>query len=85
MRDSKIMFSNLRAEMAREEITIGKIAEKVGVNRDTMGRKLSGKAPLYLNEAFVINRIFFPKENIQYLFKELIADKSDEEKLNLKN
>ncbi len=71
--------------MAREEITIGKIAEKVGVNRDTMGRKLSGKAPLYLNEAFLINRAFFPKENIQYLFKELISDRSDEEKLNLKN
>lgn len=70
MRNS-IMFSELRAEMARKNITIKQLADKVGVNRDTMGGKLSGKRPLFLNEAFIINRTFFPDKEIINLFKEL--------------
>ena len=35
MRTSNIMFSNLRAEMARKQITIKKIAELLEINRDT--------------------------------------------------
>lgn len=71
---SSIMFSELRAEMARKKITIKQLADKVGVNRDTMGGKLSGKRPLYLDEAFIINRIFFPDKDIIDLFKELYED-----------
>lgn len=73
MRNS-IMFSELRAEMARKNITIKQLADKVGVNRDTMGGKLSGKRPLFLNEAFIINRTFFPDKEIINLFKELYDD-----------
>ncbi|SCJ08482.1 Uncharacterised protein [uncultured Clostridium sp.] len=68
---SSIMFSELRAEMARKKITIKQLADEVGVTRDTMGGKLSGKRPLFLNEAFVINRTFFPDKEIIDLFKEL--------------
>ncbi|NRT76357.1 hypothetical protein [Clostridium beijerinckii] len=78
MKDS-IRFSTLRAEMARKRITIKQIAEKVGVNRDTMGGKLSGKRPLFLNEAFTINRAFFPDKDVIELFKELYED--DETKM----
>lgn len=80
MRQSNVMFANLRAEMARKQITITKLAEEVGVNRDTMSRKLSGRAPLYLNEAFLITKRFFPDKNIQYLFNELSKEPS--KKLN---
>jgi DNA-binding XRE family transcriptional regulator len=72
MRPTSIRFENLRAEMARNQITIKKMANEVGVNRDTMSGKLSGKRPLYLNEAFIINRTFFPNKDIPYLFKELL-------------
>ncbi len=75
-----IRFSNLRAEMAREEITIKQIADEIGVNRDTMGGKLSGKRPLFLNEAFIINRAFFPDKDIPFLFKELYETEEDEKK-----
>lgn len=75
MRNSNIMFSNLRAEMARKEITIKKIAELLEINRDTAGRKLSGKAPLYLSEALLINKELFPNKNMTYLFKEIVPDK----------
>lgn len=69
-----IKFSTLRAEMARKRITIKQIAEKIGVNRDTMGGKLSGKRPLMLHEAFIINRTFFPDKDVIELFKELYGD-----------
>lgn len=75
MRNSKIMFSNLRAEMARKEITIIEISKLLGVNRDTVSRKLSGKSKLYLNEAMLINKEFFPNKELQYLFKELLPKK----------
>lgn len=74
MRRGNIKFSNLRAEMARKQITIKELAEKIGINRDTMGGKLSGKRPLYLHEAFIINRAFFPEKDIPYLFKEIFLD-----------
>lgn len=74
MRTSNIKFSNLRAEMARKEITIKAIAEEVKVTRDTMGSKLAGKRPLYLNEAFVIKRKFFPDKTLSYLFAELLNE-----------
>lgn len=75
MRTSTIMFSNLRAEMARKQITIIKISELLGVNRDTVSRKLSGKSPLFLNEALLINKELFPNKKITYLFKELVPNK----------
>lgn len=75
MRTSNIMFSNLRAEMARKQITIKKIAELLDINRDTVGRKLSGKAPLYLSEALLINKELFPNKNVTYLFKEIVPSK----------
>ncbi len=75
MRNSKIMFSNLRAEMARKEITIIEISKLLGVNRDTVSRKLSGKSKLYLNEAMLINKEFFPNKELPYLFQELLPKK----------
>ena len=71
MRQSKIMFSNLRAEMARKNLTIIHMAKSINMNRDTLGKKLSGKSPLYLDEAFEINKKFFPETTITYLFHEL--------------
>lgn len=75
---SSIMFSELRAEMARKKITIKQLADKVGVNRDTMGGKLSGKRPIFLNEAFIIQRGFFPNKDVIDLFKELYDDEHKE-------
>lgn len=71
MKHSKIMFENLRAEMARKNITIKEIAKTIGVNRDTLGKKFSGKSPLNLDEAFLIQKRFFPDTEIQLLFQEL--------------
>lgn len=73
--NSSIIFSNLRAEMARQKISIQDIAQVLEVNRDTASNKLSCKTPITLNEAFKINRAFFPDSNIEYLFSELLPKK----------
>ena len=73
-RQSNIMFSNLRAEMARQQVTIQGIANVIGVGRDAASQKLSGKTPITLSEAFKIEGAYFPDLDIRYLFSELLQD-----------
>ena len=73
-KQNAIMFSNLRAEMARQRVTINGIADVIGVNRITASNKLSGKTPITLAEAFKIEETYFPGSDIRYLFAELIDD-----------
>ena len=69
-----IAFSNLRAEMARERITIGEIATALGKARNTVSGKLSRKYPLTLEEATIIKQKFFNDFEIAYLFAEALVD-----------
>lgn len=71
-RQNNIMFSNLRAEMARKPITIQGIASAIGICRDAASQKLSGKTPITLAEAFEIEKTYFPDSDIRYLFAELL-------------
>lgn len=73
---SKIIFSNLRAEMARENITIQDIAKVLNRSRETVSSKLNGKSILNLDEAFKINDTFFPKSDLRTLFAELLDTNS---------
>lgn len=72
MRSSNIIYKNLRAEMGREQLTIGSLAAGIDMNRDTLSRKLSNSSPIYLDEAFLIKEIFFTDKSLEYLFKELM-------------
>ena len=65
-----IFYKNLRAEMARNKVTIQDIAEAIGCNRDTASRKLSDRAHIMLYEAMRIKALF-PDETYEYLFAEL--------------
>jgi len=65
-----IGYTNLKAEMARQDISIKAIAESVGITRDTLSKKLRRKTPITLEEAYAINKIFFPDQDIKYLFSE---------------
>lgn len=69
---NRIMFKNLRAEMARKEITITEMATKLGITRETLGYKLSGKRMINLDEALLIVKEFFPECDVYYLFVELV-------------
>ena len=68
MKANKIAYRNLRAEMGRNNIGIGEMAKDLRCNRDTLSRKLSGKSPITLEEAFEIQQRFFPGEDVNYLF-----------------
>lgn len=71
-RVNNIAFENLRAEMARKQITISEMSDYIGVTRDTLGSKLARKRAINLDEALRIARKFFPEYDVYYLFKELI-------------
>lgn len=75
MPENRMIYPNLRAEMAREKITIQEIATELNRRRETVSEKLSGKKRLYLREAFAIQRIFFPDLSLEYLFEEKDYDK----------
>ncbi len=70
MARNNIMYENLRAEMARKNLGICDVSAAIGMNRDKLSRKLSGKSPLYLDEAFNIQRTLFADINIEHLFDE---------------
>lgn len=65
---STIKYESLRAEMARRNLTLKEMSTAISMNRDTLSRKLSGKSPLYLDEAFTIQRTLFPGMDVDYLF-----------------
>lgn len=73
-RQNNIMYSNLRAEMARQRVTIQGIASVIGVGRDSASQKLSGKTPITLADAFKIKEAYFPDSDVRYLFAELLDD-----------
>lgn len=70
MASSNISYSNLRAEMGRSQLSIQDIAVKIGMSRDTLGRKLARKAPIALDEAFSIASLFPENNSVPYLFSE---------------
>lgn len=63
------MYKNLRAEMAREGITMVDISEFLGVRYATVNDKVNGKYRFYYDEALKIKRHFFPKCSLEYLFE----------------
>lgn len=63
------MYKNLRAEMAREGITMVDISEFLGVRYATVNDKVNGKYRFYYDEALKIKRQFFPKCSLEYLFE----------------
>lgn len=63
------MFKNLRAEMARKNITNEKIAKALNLNVSTICAKLNSTNRLKYIEAKKIQAIFFPNLSTEYLFE----------------
>lgn len=61
-------YKNLRAEMARNGVTIKEIAELLGVRFATVSDKMNGRSRFFCDEAIKIKRKFFPNLPIEYLF-----------------
>lgn len=62
------MYSNLRAEMARKNITGYELAEKIGITNGTFSMKFNGKSDFTLNEAVKIKNALETDLTIEVLF-----------------
>lgn len=67
------MYSNLNAEMARQNISISDIAKTINCTYETTRKKLKGQAPFLLKEAITIKKQYFSKKTdmtLEELFEE---------------
>ena len=60
------MFSNLNAEMARNKLTIKALAEKTGINYESLKNKMSGATEFKRSEMLLIKKEF-PTCSLDYL------------------
>ncbi len=54
---SERVAEEVRAEMARQEITVNTLSEKSGVPISTLRRSVKGQRPFTIQELFVITRL----------------------------
>jgi predicted transcriptional regulator len=71
------VYSNLRVEMFKKNVTVTDIAKTLKKRRSTIGDKINGKYRMHVDEAFAIKDAFFPESTVDYLF-----DSSEQEKTN---
>lgn len=71
------MLVNLRSEMYKRRITIERIAEFLGIHRNSVSNKLEGNTEFSIEEAFKIRDEFFDDLGMDYLFK---SDNSSDKK-----
>ena len=64
---SKIIYSNLAAEMARKKITQSKLGELLGINRVIVHQRLIGATDWKLKEICILMNYF--NEGFEYLFE----------------
>lgn len=63
------MYRNLRAEMARSNVTIRDLATRLGMRYATLSDKINGHFRFYYDEALQIKNEFFPDCELEYLFE----------------
>ena len=64
------MFPNIRAEMARNNLTARNMASNLNLDERTLGNKLKGKTEFTWGEVQRIHTRFFPNCSIEYLFEQ---------------
>lgn len=64
----KVQYKNLKAEMARANITNEEVSALLGIHRNSLYKKLNG-GKFYTDEAVKIWKKYFPKLSLDYLFK----------------
>ncbi len=62
------LFINLNAEMARNKLTIKSLAEKTGINYESLKNKMSGATEFKRSEMISIKKEF-PECSLDYLFQ----------------
>ena len=68
------MYPNLKAELARNKITIKDLSERLDINYSTLKNKVSGITDFKCREMYLIKKEVFPNQTIDYLFEEMIIN-----------
>ena len=63
------MYENLKAEMARRNVSKRDIAQGLKKQARTIRNRFSGQTPFTIPEAFAIRDAFFPGASLDYLFQ----------------
>lgn len=66
------MFENLKAEMARKNMTMMDLAKdpKLDISYESVRNKFNGNTDWTRSEIFNIKDAYFPNKSIEYLFKQ---------------
>lgn len=59
---------NLKAEMAKQNITMEEMSKLLGIHRNSVANKINGESSFSVDEAFKIQKNYFPKLALNYLF-----------------
>lgn len=62
------MLSNLKAEMARSNVTVAEIAALSGKSCRTISDRIKGKGQFPIQDAIEVKDTFFPGMDLEYLF-----------------
>ena len=62
------MLSNLKAEMARSNVSVWDVAMEVGKSYRTISDRIKGKLKFPIDEAIAVRDEFFPGMDLEYLF-----------------
>lgn len=62
------MYKNLRGEMVKKDLTISKLAEKIGISEKTLRNKIHGETEFTWPEICKIHRLVNPKMSKDELF-----------------
>lgn len=62
------MLSNLKAEMARSNVTVAEIASISGKSYRTISDRIKGKGQFPIQDAIEVRNAFFPGMELEYLF-----------------
>lgn len=70
------MFPNLRAEIARRNLTMAEVADAINVSVTHFSLKMNGKYGFTLEEAFAIKKFLKTKLSIDVLFQQSLEEAS---------
>ena len=61
--------ANLKGELAKNDITIEEVSKMLGIHRNSVANKINGDSSFTIDEAFKIQKEYFPTLSLEYLFK----------------
>lgn len=63
------MYANVKAEMARQGLTVVDLSNKTGIRYQSLTDKINGRAPIKLEEAQKIKKALAVKISLEELFE----------------